>query len=97
MAGEPLHKVESKLIIVDTEAAVALASGTVAVAFVVDEALPDVVCVPAATAGPAALERRLSNSFTNPVTTRMIVFVRLLRHRLSYRAAPKAPDPLPSS
>lgn len=41
MVGEPLHRVDNKLIIVDTEAAVAFASGAAAVAFVVDGALPE--------------------------------------------------------
>lgn len=66
MAGDPLQSVDNKLIIVDTEAAVALASGTVAVAFVVDEAFAEVVCVPVATEGPAAFDSRLSNSLTKP-------------------------------
>lgn len=43
MAGEPLQSVESKLIIVDTEAAVALGSGMLAAAFVVDEGFPGVL------------------------------------------------------
>lgn len=46
MAGEPRHKVESRLIMVETEAAVAFGSGMLAVVFVVEEAFPGVPWVP---------------------------------------------------
>lgn len=64
--GEPLHNVDNKLIIVETDEAVAFGSGMLADAFVVDEAFPGVPCVPVATVGPAAFDNRLSNSTTRP-------------------------------
>lgn len=42
MAGEPRHNVDKRLMIVDTEAAVALGSGMFAEALVDDEAFPGV-------------------------------------------------------
>lgn len=66
MAGEPRHRVDKRLIMVDTEAAVALGSCMLAVALVDDEALPGVPCVPIATDGPAAFERRFNSSVTKP-------------------------------
>lgn len=66
IAGEPLQSVDNKLIIVDTEAAVALGSGILAVAFVVELGFPGVLCEPAATEGPAAFDNLLRSSLTKP-------------------------------
>lgn len=68
MAGEPRHSVDKRLMMVDTEAAVALGSGMFADALVEDDAFPGVPCVPIATAGPAAFDKRFNNSVTNPKT-----------------------------
>lgn len=53
---------------VETEAAVALGSGTLEAVFVVDDAFPGVPCNPAAVDGPAAFDNRLNNSLTKPET-----------------------------
>lgn len=66
MVGEPRHKVDNRLIMVETEAAVAFGSGTLEAVFVVDEAFPGVPCNPAAVDGPAAFDNRLNNSLTKP-------------------------------
>lgn len=65
--GEPRHNVDNKLIIVETQAAVAFGSGILVVAFVVEAALPGVLCVPLATAGPAAFDKRVRSSDTRPI------------------------------
>lgn len=57
---------DNKLIIVDTEAAVAFGSGKLVAAFVVELALPGVFCVPLAIDGPAAFDRRVRSSDTKP-------------------------------
>lgn len=66
MAGEPRHNVDKRLMIVETEAAVAFGSGMFAEALVDEDALPGVPCVPIATDGPAALDNRFNNSVTKP-------------------------------
>lgn len=68
MVGEPLQSVDRRLMIVETEAALALESGAVAPALLVDDAFPGVFCVPLAVAGPAALDNLLNSSLTNPET-----------------------------
>lgn len=65
IVGDPLHNVDNRLIIVDTEAAVALDSdATIVFAFVVD--FPGVFCELPAVVGPAALESLVKSSSTNP-------------------------------
>lgn len=66
MVGEPLHNVDRRLMIVDTEAAVALVSGATAVAVFVVVDFPGVFCDPPAVVGPAALESLVNSSSTNP-------------------------------
>lgn len=57
---------DKRLIIVDTEAAVALVSGATAVAAFVVVDLPGVFCEPPAVIGPAALESLVNSSSTKP-------------------------------
>lgn len=65
IVGDPLHNVDKRLIIVDTEAAVALVSDATAVdVFVVD--FPGVLCIPPAVVGPAALDSLVKSSSTKP-------------------------------
>lgn len=66
MVGDPRHNVESRLMIVETEAAVAFGSGLAAGVLVVAEALPGVPWLPVARAGPAAFDNLCSNSLTRP-------------------------------
>lgn len=66
IVGEPLHNVDKRLMIVDTEAAVALVSGAPAVAAFAVVDFPGVFCEPPAVVGPAALESLVNSSSTNP-------------------------------
>lgn len=66
IVGDPLHNVDKRLIIVDTEAAVALVSGAAAVAVFAVVDFPGVFCDPPAVVGPAALESLVNSSSTNP-------------------------------